>query len=107
MVLRGATGPCSAKVNGTDVLTTERLNGKLLYAKEGDNDKWLFLRKDGMWCAGATSKELAENASNAGYAQTEAGLAHPTVAKAWKVYDDGWEAQQVEVTIVVSHILDI
>lgn len=102
MVLRNATGPCSAKVNGTYVLTTERLNGKPVYAKEGDNDRWLFFRTDGMWCAGAKTKELTENASSAGYAQTEAGLAHPTAAKAWKVYDDGWKEQLVEVTTMVS-----
>ena len=101
-MLHGATGPNSAHVNGTYVLTAERLNGKPVYAKVGDADRWLFVRTDGKWRAGATSKELTDNAESAGNASSEADLAHPAAAKAWQVWDDSkWNAQPVEVSILV------
>ena len=77
-------------------MTAERLNGKPVYAKEGEADRWLFFRKDGKWCAGASSKDLEQNTASAGFATSEAGLAHPAAAKAWKL-----SAQPIEISIMV------
>ena len=86
------------------MLTAERLNGKPVYAKEGDADRWLFARKDGKWGAGASTDELTENDENAGWAITETCLAHPAAAKAWKVWDGSkWVAQPVGISIMVRH----
>ncbi len=54
MVLSGATGPVSALVNGTYVLTAERLNGKPVYAKVGDADRWLYLTINNKWLVADT-----------------------------------------------------
>ena len=79
IILRGLRD----SVNGTYVLTAEKLNGKPVYANAGDADTWLFARKDGKWAGGATTNELTENSAKAGYDASEAGCAHPAAAKAW------------------------
>ena len=83
-MLRGATGTKGAEVNGTYVLTAERLNDKSVYAKEGDADIWLLMRKDGTWAGGATTKDLTDNSSYAGYNPSESGCAHPAASKKWQ-----------------------
>ena len=84
--------------------TIEQLNGKPVYAKEGDAHKWLFFAKDmHWWISNTVSKE--EN-MNGGFAYSEEGLAHPGAAKSWRVYaGGGFEPQPVNVTAIVSRQL--
>ncbi len=104
IVLRGATGPNSALVNGTYVLTAERLNGKPVYAKKGDADRWLFFATDKRWFASDTVSK--EGNKTVGSAYTEPGLAHPATAKTWQVWDGSkTAAQPVDVSIMVRAIL--
>ncbi len=94
-------GSNSAQVNGTYYLTTETLNGKSVYGKEGDADMWLFYGTSKSWFVSNTASKEANKCE--GPARTEAGLAHPAAAKVWVVRDDcKREAQPVKVTIMVS-----
>jgi len=102
----GATGPNADKVNGTYTSTEERLNDKTVYSKLGSTDSFLIRRQDCKWDAGATSEELKDNANNAGFATTEAGLSHPTLAKLWEVYEEeAWQPQPLTASVMVSHFL--
>lgn len=82
----------------------ERLNGKPVYAKEGDAQNWLFFGKGMNWSISNTaSKE--ENKLDC-YAYSEEGLAHPGAAKSWRVSaGGGFEPQPVNVTAIVSRQL--
>ena len=87
-------------MNGTYVLTAERLNGKPVYAKEGDADRWLYFATDKSWYVSPTASKEGNNP--AGWGHTEVGLVHPAAAKEWTVVVDGqFVAQPVEVSIMV------
>ena len=103
MLVCGATGEFSSKINGTYLRLAESLNGYPAYGKEGDPDSFLFRRTDGKWAAGATAKEKEENNKYAGFAfSMETGLAHTSLAANWEVFDGKWETQQVTASTLVS-----
>ena len=97
----GATGPNADDVNGTYMYTEERLNGKTVYSKLGDDSKCLFFATNTMWFVGLTAEARAGMLAGAAY--TEEGLSHPTLAEQWTV-DDGtdWQSQPVVASIMVS-----
>ena len=98
--MRGATGSNSRILNGTYVPTAERLNGKPVYAKEGDMERWLIFGPDKFWMASHTVNK-AENGTDC-VAYTELGLAHPGAARSWEVWrGDKWEPQQIELSFMV------
>ncbi len=104
MLLRGATGPSCAFVNGTYVLTAEQLNGKPVYAKEGDNGRWLFFSTTNKWFVTSGRNVIIADKA-AGLAFTEAGLAHPAAAKVWQVIVDGnFKIQPVEASTMVRSL---
>ena len=97
----GATGPHADKVNGTYMHTEERLNGKTVYSKRGDDSKCLFFATDKTWMSGLIESARAGELS--GFAFTEEGLSHPTLAKQWKVWDGkAWQPQPLKATVMVS-----
>ena len=96
----GATGPEADEVNGTYMYTEERLNGKTVYSKRGDDSKCLSFVTNKTWNIGLTADARAGEL--AGYASTEAGLSHPTLAKHWIVHDgNDWQSQPVVVSVMV------
>ena len=55
VVISGATGPNAASVNGVFEPTGEIYNGKVLFAKRGDADKWLrFVAGHSFWIVSST-----------------------------------------------------
>ena len=97
-----ATGPHADKVNGTFMHTEERLNGKTVYSKRGDDSKCLFFATDKTWYA-AVKDEGVKAGKPAGFASTEEGLPHPTLAKQWRVWDGkALQPQPLEATVMVS-----
>lgn len=71
-------------------------NGKPLFQKEGDKEKWLLFSKIGSWMIAATSSKDANDGK--GWCKTVVkGSAHPVEAKAWQVCTGseppGWEDQ--------------
>lgn len=103
MTLSGATGSNSASVNGIYVLAEERLNGKPVYVKRGDVDRWLLYTTEKKW---AVSSSLDAGSKASYYAYSEVGVAHPASAKSWHMktgnYTSTFEPQRLELTIMVS-----
>ena len=97
----GATGPRADIVNGTYMFTEERLNGKTVYSKRGDDSMCLYFACDKSWCI--TLTESAKAGKIAGYALSDQVLSHPTLGKQWRV-DDGkaWQPQPVVASVMVS-----
>ncbi len=79
--MSGATGNFSAEVNGVYLPSEEVHNGPRLYTKEGDEDKWLCLNKNGKWTI------TTKGEKDAGWCKSEVGLSHPTFGKSWTVND--------------------
>ena len=94
----GATGPNADKVN---MYTEERLNGKTVYSKRGDDSKCIFFATDPKWYVGLTADARA--GKTMGFAITESGLPHPTLAKQWTVGDGkAWQPQPLKASVMVS-----
>ena len=94
-------GPNADKVNGTFMYTAERHNGKTVYSKRGDDSKCLFFASNKKWYVGLTAE--ARGGKLAGFAYTETGLSHPTLAKQWRVWDGkAWQSQPVVASVMVS-----
>ena len=99
----GATGPEADKVNGTYLYTEERLNGKTVYSKRGDDSRCLFFATNNTWIIGFMADARAGKL--AGVASTEEGLSHPTLGKKWTVGDGkAWQPQPVKASVMVSQI---
>ena len=99
--LSGAIGPKADTVNGTYTSTEEKLNGKTVYSKRGDDSKCLYFANDKRWWVANSADKKAEKI--AGFAQTEAGLSHPTLAKAWRLIEgDEFQPQPVMALVMVS-----
>ena len=97
----GATGPNADTVNGTYLPTEERLNGKTVYSKRGDDSKCLYFATDKKWMVALTAE--AKAGKLIGFAYTEAGLSHPTLAKQWTVSDGKeWQPQPLKASVMVS-----
>ena len=102
VVLRGATGPNASYINGTYSPTNEKANGAPVYVKVGDPARCLYKVTNGRWFATTVSDKDANKCT--GWACTvEVGLAHPTLAKQWVVWDgETWAQQPVEASVMVS-----
>ena len=88
VVLSGATGPASGNINGVFAPTGKDHNGKPLFQKVGDPDKWLCYAKDGDWGVSSTANKDANICVGWRYS-AEKGLPHPTMATGWKFIKDG------------------
>ena len=102
VVLRGATGPKAGAINGTYSPTNEKANGVPVYVMVGNPARCLYRATDGKWYTTTVADKDANKC--AGWAHTvEVGLAHPTLAKEWKVSDGkAWAKQPVEASVMVS-----
>jgi len=84
--ITGATGKNSENINGRYVFTGERFNGKALFQREGDREKFLLLDKNKSWMVSPTSDK--EGNTGAGWCfSVETDLLHPTAVRNWKVWD--------------------
>ena len=101
VVLRGATGPNASDINGTYSPTNEA-NGAPVYVKVEDPARCLYKATNGSWYAATVAGKDANKC--AGAAKTvEVGLAHPTLAKEWKLWDGkAWVQQPMEASVMVS-----
>ena len=72
----------ASKLDGLFIMTREKCNGKPLFQKQGDGNKWIRKLPDGRWAISDTkSKDLNTNES---WARTpEASLYHPSDAFQW------------------------
>ena len=86
VVLSGATGPASGNINGVFAPTGKDHNGKPLFQKVGDPDKWLCYDKDGNWGVTGTTNMEANNKRGWCYS-VKTGLRHPTLATEWNVFN--------------------
>ena len=101
LVLRGATGP-NASINGTYSPTNEKTNGVPVYVKVGDPARCLYRATDGRWRAASVADKDANECGGSAHT-VELGLAHPTLAKEWMVWDNkAWVQQPVEASVMVS-----
>ena len=99
--LCGATGPKADLVNGTYTSTEERINGMIVYLKLGDASTCLYFAADKSWWV--TYSENAKAGQMKGFAHTEIGLSHPTLAKKWEVrVGEEWQLQSVVASVMVS-----
>jgi len=97
----GATGPNADKVNGTYTATEERLNDKTVYSKLGDDSKCLYFATNKKWWVANTA--VAKAGKVVGFAYTDEGLSHPTLAKQWTVWDGKtWQPQPLKASVMVS-----
>ena len=95
-------GPYANYVNGTYMYTEERLNGKTVYSKRGDDSKCLFFANNNKWFV-AIKDDKVKAGKPCGLAETEACLSHPTLAKQWTVWDGkAWQPQPVVASVMVS-----
>eukprot|EP00947_MAST-08B_sp_MAST-8B-sp1_P005599 g5599.t1 len=104
VTISGATGPNAAAVNGTYLPTPEIYNGKPLFFKFRDPDKWLrYVTHDGRntWMVSPTADK--EENKGAGWAWCdEKGLHDPADAGAtWNVWDGTQSQKQAAVACVV------
>ena len=101
VVLSGATGSASGNINGVFAPTGKEHNGKPLFQKVGDPDKWLCYDKDGNWMVTDTADKEANVAS--GWCHSvKAGLPHPTLATEWNVVNDGKFVAEAGMSAKVS-----
>ena len=90
--ITGATGPHARKVNGVYELTDEIHNGRALFRKKDDNDKWLRYVPNKTWMVSSTS-DKDKNNSSGWLCSLEADLIDPTQAT-WLVWDNvKWDKQ--------------
>jgi hypothetical protein len=91
--IAGATGSCLWDVNGVYCPTGRLHNGKALFQKQGDADRFLFYTANSQWNV-AYTKDVEAN-RNAGWASTTtAGMDHPSLALSWNVFSNvEWEVQ--------------
>ena len=105
-IIAGATGPSAALVNGTYQPIDETYNGRVLFRKEGDGDKWLmYVTTDGSnyWMVSTTASKDANNGGGWAYCN-EKGLPDPTQAATWKVVDSGGFLKQPAVTCAAPQV---
>jgi len=101
VIFAGATGPNAPTVNGVFKRAAELANGKRVFLKAGDVTLCLWCGPDNYWYLGDVQKKDANVAG--GYAHsTEAGMALPTDASGWKVYDDAAYVAQPAATCVTA-----
>ena len=108
MRISGATGSNGPLVNGVYRPVGEAYNGKKLFQKEGDNDMWLrYALQFDNWTVSTTEHKDANDGIGWCHS-TVKSLAHPTEAKAWKVWDGitnsakKWEDQPVTASFEVA-----
>jgi hypothetical protein len=72
--------------------THQSHNGKPLFQKQGDPDKWLRFNVNNMWAMSSTASKDANN-SDCWCHSVEADIEHPTEVKSWTIYFNGseWE----------------
>ena len=107
--ISGVTGPKADLVNGTYAPTGELHNGKTLFRKVNDADKWLRYATDGSWMVSPTSNKDA-NDNNCWAHSVEEELAHPALTKSWKTCEGGkWEVKYgVKIKVRTSlHFWDL
>eukprot|EP00729_Bicosta_minor_P004234 gene4234-biopygen17831 len=94
----GATGNYARRVNGAFSKTGAMQNGKPVYSKDGDADKWCYCGPTGKWYVARTARK--DGNKNAGWAASiELGLAAPHLAKAWEVLVNGTHVLQPAVKL--------
>lgn len=100
VVLRGAH---AAIVNGTYVPKGDIVNGKMLYAKLGDDAVCLVFTNHRHWMV-TDDEETKKGMGSSGYASsTEIGYASPVAVKNWKIPVHGiWtELREIVATFMV------
>ena len=104
--ITGVTGANKDIINGVYEPTGEAYNGRALFRKKGDGDKWLrYVTSESLndWRVSSTSHKDAND--DIGWLQCgEKGLEDPTQATSWKVYhskDKRWDLQKdLYVTVI-------
>ena len=91
-----------ADVNGTYKCTAEVINGRQVYAKNGNADTWSYFATNGKCVVTSTASKEANDGF--GWAHTEVGLATPIDAEVWRVHvgDGKWERQPLQATVEVT-----
>ncbi len=98
--IAGVTGPPASAVNGVFEPVEEVYNGKTLYRKRGDAEKWLrYSTTSNRWTVSGTADKEANNTT--GWCITsEFRLDDPMLAKLWEVYVDGKFVAQATVVLL-------
>jgi len=101
VVISGATGNNSGSINGVFAPTAEVYNGKPLFQKVCDPEKWLLYTKNDYWVVSNTVGKEANDGTGR-CISVEFGLAHPTMATAWEVVQDGVFVAEAGMSVTVS-----
>ena len=81
-------------INGMYEATNDEYNGRPLFRKKGDGDKWLRYTKNNQWMVGTTAGKDANNDTGLCHS-VQKDLQHPTEESDWKVHTGGtWEVQR-------------
>ena len=74
------------------------VNGRPVYAKEGDGNWWLYYAVDQKWWVAATANKDAGMAAGAA-SSMELNLLDPTQGQRWQVYDGSKFVEQASVRV--------
>jgi hypothetical protein len=100
----GAFGSSAAVVNGLYQSAGTTYNGRLLFRKTTDPDKWLRFGPSRVWIVSDT-RAKEENNTLGWATSTEANLDTPLDAKAWNIFTDGkWVQQRAATAVKISGI---
>ena len=100
----GAQGPNAANVNGVYEPVDEAYNGKVLFRKRGDADKWLRYTTTQKWVVSSTASKDANNTT--GWCMSvELGLASPMEVSSWEIAVGGkFVAQATIATLPIVRL---
>jgi hypothetical protein len=96
VLIEGVVGRKANLLNGVYEPTHEWHNGKPLFQKQGDPDKWLRFDLDNQWVISPTASKEANNSGCWCHSvESDIAIDHPIKVKSWTIYangsDDKWE----------------
>ena len=101
-------GKRSDALNGVYEATGDLYNGKPLYRKRDDNDKWLLFTTTNNWCFSPSASKNSKDGKGWCFS-VQTGIDHPTQVAKWKIYangaEDKWEDHALMKCIVHQDVM--
>ena len=88
VMVGGVVGMKAEILNGVYQVTGDLYNGKPLYSKRNDHDKWLLFLTTNTWCFTSTASKDSKEGKGWCFS-VESGKDHPTQVGKWKIYANG------------------
>ena len=94
--MSGATGTNAYLINGAFMATEETLNGRAVFQKADNKDRWVIYSTTYQWHVTDTESKEANDTNCTAYC-TDINLVLPTLATSWEVIDgNGFDTQTVQ-----------